>query len=293
MHIPSHLMVEGRSGEIGGGVAGLLTVGAAWWAARSERKPDGLLFASVTALVFALQMLNVPVQHGTSGHVVGTVLAVGVLGLPFGVLSMVLVLSLQAVVFADGGLASLGWNVINMAFVAALPALVVVRMRGRSPLLWALAGWVSVVLAALACGLELGFMGVFPMGEAVPAMVGVHALIGLVEGVGTAVLVPVLSRMGAEGRATRWLVPVFGLLVGLVLLAPCASPLPDGLEWVLERYALMKESAPSFTAPLAEYAVPGVASPFVSTVLAGLVGVGLSFGFAWGVGRLLGARRTG
>ncbi|AEJ61743.1 cobalamin (vitamin B12) biosynthesis CbiM protein [Spirochaeta thermophila DSM 6578] len=294
MHIPSHVMSHARSGAAGGGIAGLLTVGVAWWAARSERKPDGLLFASVTALVFALEMLNVPVQHGTSGHIIGTVLAIGVLGAPFGLLSMVLVLSLQALVFADGGLASLGWNVINMAFVAALPALFLVRKdRPVSPLLWAIAGWASVVLAALACALELAYMGIFPAREAVPAMVGVHALVGFIEGAGTALLVPVLSRMGSEARTMGWLAPGLGALVGVVLFAPLASPLPDGLEWVLERFAHIKEVAPSFVSPLADYTVPGVANPFLSTILAGMVGVVLTFGLAWGVGWFLGVRRAG
>ena len=90
----------------------------------------------VAAFVFAVQMLNFPVANGTSGHLLGGVLAAVLVGPYAGALAVTVVLVVQALLFADGGLSALGLNVVNMALVGAFAGygvfLVVRRLLGRS-----------------------------------------------------------------------------------------------------------------------------------------------------------------
>ena len=144
-------------------VAATGIAGAAWAAAKSEDKPDATKFASVSALVFAAQMMNFPINGGTSGHLLGGVLASALLGTPFGVLAIAMVLAVQCLLFSDGGLSVLGANVVNMSLIGAgLGGLIAGHLRGRSPLSLArlgFAAWISVVVAALACSIELALAG--------------------------------------------------------------------------------------------------------------------------------------
>ena len=102
MHIPSS-MLNGAicPVTVGVGIAGGMT--ALYFARKAEEKPSAAKFATVTAMIFALQMLNFPVQNGTSGHLLGGMLAVALLGVPFAALSIAIVLGVQAVFFGDGG----------------------------------------------------------------------------------------------------------------------------------------------------------------------------------------------
>src|SRR5262245_50915671 len=116
----------------------------------------------VAAFVFAAQMLNFPVAGGTSGHLLGGVLAAVLVGLWAGVLCVSVVLTVQAFVFADGGLSALGLNIVNMALVTALGGYVLFLMlRALSPRTRAgvvtasgVAAGISVVLASIAFTIE-------------------------------------------------------------------------------------------------------------------------------------------
>ncbi len=151
------------------------------------------LMAVLAAFIFAAQMLNFPVAGGTSGHFAGGALAAILLGPWAGVLVLTLVLVIQALVFGDGGILALGANVINMAVVApfvgyGLYALIRRAWRneaGRFVAAFA-AAWLAVVAAATACALELAASGTTPLAVVLPAMAGVHAIIGLGEGIITA-----------------------------------------------------------------------------------------------------------
>jgi cobalt/nickel transport system permease protein len=154
------------------------------------------LMAVLAAFIFAAQMLNFPVAGGTSGHFGGGALVAVLLGPWAGVLVMTLVLVIQALAFGDGGILALGANVINMGVVApfvgyGLYHLVRRFRRGEGGrFAGAFVGaWFGVVAAATACALELAVSGTTPLGVVVPAMVGVHALIGIGEGLITAVAV--------------------------------------------------------------------------------------------------------
>jgi cobalt/nickel transport system permease protein len=172
----------------------------------------------VSAFIFAVQMLNFPVAAGTSGHLLGGVLAAVLVGPYLGALCVSVVLLVQALLFADGGLSAFGLNVVNMAFVTTFAGyglfLVLRRVlpRRASAVVVAsgIAAGLGVVLASLAFTVEyaLGGTGGAAVATVAGAMVGVHALIGIGEGLITALTVSaVLSARpdlvyGARGDRT-------------------------------------------------------------------------------------------
>jgi cobalt/nickel transport system permease protein len=153
------------------------------------------LLGVTAAFVFAVQMLNFPVAGGTSGHFLGAALAAILLGPWMACLVMSVVLVTQSFVFADGGVTALGANVLNMGVIGALlvGGLIVLAQRvlGRVGMVsrgvfLAVAGvgaWLAVVAGALACSVELAVSGTVPLGTVLPAMLGVHVLIGIGEAV--------------------------------------------------------------------------------------------------------------
>lgn len=147
------------------------------------------LLGVMAAFIFAAQMFNFPVIGGTSGHLLGGVLAAVMLGPWAGTLVMTAVVAVQALLFQDGGLVIMGANIFNMGIVGTLGGYWLYRgvaaalggeERGRLPAA-AVAAWASVAGGAVAMALQLGASGVVPLQIALPAMVGVHALIGIGE----------------------------------------------------------------------------------------------------------------
>lgn len=277
MHIPSG-MIEGGVCPVTAVVATAGIGAAAWLAPRSEQKPGAVEFASVSAFVFAAQMMNFPIQSGTSGHLLGGVLASAVLGTPFGVLAIALVLAVQALLFSDGGLSVLGANVVNMSLVGAgLGGLLAGRWRGAGSLARiGFAAWVSVCLAALACAVELAISGAVPFAKSAPAMLSTHALIGLGEAAITVTALAVLPLCKGSSRPIGFAPGLAAVLIAL-LLTPFASTSPDGLEWVAGKLGFDTTRVPSFVAPLADYSLPVSAPGWLSTSLAGLAGVAAVF----------------
>jgi cobalt/nickel transport system permease protein len=147
------------------------------------------LMGVTAAFIFAAQMFNFPVAGGTSGHLLGGVLAAVLLGPWAGTLVMATVIGVQALVFQDGGLLALGANIVNMGIIGTLGGFAIYMAlcrvlggedRARLPAA-GLAAWASVMLAALAMTLELAASGTSPLVVALPAMLGTHALIGIGE----------------------------------------------------------------------------------------------------------------
>src|SRR6266540_1675322 len=156
----------------------------------------------VSAFVFAVQMLNFPVAAGTSGHLLGGVLAAVLVGPWAGAICVAVVLLVQGLLFADGGLTALGLNITNMALVAGVGGYAVfLLLRRVLPATKAavagsagVAAGISVVLASIAFVVEyaIGGNGGASVGTVVAAMVGVHTLIGIGEGIITAMTVGVV-----------------------------------------------------------------------------------------------------
>jgi cobalt/nickel transport system permease protein len=151
------------------------------------------LLGVTAAFVFAAQMLNFPVAGGTSGHFLGAALAAILLGPWLACLVIAVVLATQAFVFADGGITALGANVLNMGVVGALGVgflmhaarSVLPRSRGAFLAVAGAGAWLAVMLGATAASLELALSGTVPLGTVLPAMLTVHALIGIGEAVVT------------------------------------------------------------------------------------------------------------
>ncbi len=297
MHIPDS-MLQGNICPVTAAVSMAGIIAAAWRCARSPDRPSPGRFGAVAAMIFAGQMLNFPVLHGTSGHLLGGVIAAGLLGIPSGILAMALVVTVQSLVFSDGGMTVLGANIFNMALVGAGAGGWIRRQlaaRSAAPagrrLAGMLAAWISVMLAALAVSLELALDGQAALGTVLPAMLGTHALIGLGEAVLTAVICASFASAPEQGSARRLtLAPLTAAAVMALLLSPWASNWPDGLEWVAAKYDFLHESAPAFAGLLADYILPGFRNAWLAGGLAGLMGVGLTFAAAWAAQRLLALR---
>lgn len=198
MHAPDGF-IDGPT-SLAMGVVAAGGVGVCLRRAGQELEEAQVPLAGLTAaFVFAVQMLNFPVASGTSGHLLGGVLAAVLVGPWTGASCVTVVVAVQALLFADGGLTALGFNVVNMALVTALGGYLVfvalrrVLPRTRSGVAVAsgLAAGVGVVLSSLAFSLQyaVGGTGGADAGTVTAAMVGVHVLIGIGEGVITALTV--------------------------------------------------------------------------------------------------------
>jgi cobalt/nickel transport system permease protein len=198
MHIPDGFLradVNAAAYVVSAGVCALAVAKAN----RTLSEKQVPLLGMTAAFIFAAQMLNFPVAGGTSGHFLGATLAAVLLGPLNACLVMALVLMIQCLAFTDGGLTALGANVLNMGIVAGLggwlvfSALRFVLPRRRWGFLAAAAAasWIGVVAAAALCAGELAWSG-FPLAVAMPAMVGVHALIGCGEALITATVLSIV-----------------------------------------------------------------------------------------------------
>jgi cobalt/nickel transport system permease protein len=198
MHIPDGFINAGTSLGAGAVAAGGLGISLRRTADVLEERLAPLA-GLVAAFVFAVQMLNFPVAAGTSGHLLGGVLAAVLVGPWAGAVCITVVLAVQALMFADGGLSALGLNVVNMALVGVFGGYVLfLGLRRVLPatkpavaIASGVAAGLGVVLASLAFSLEyaIGGTGGASIERVVSAMVGVHTLIGIGEGLITAMAV--------------------------------------------------------------------------------------------------------
>ena len=160
----------------------------------------------LAAFIFAAQMLNFPVAGGTSGHFVGAALAAILLGPWSTVLILSSVLVVQSLIFQDGGLLALGANITNMGIIAGFGSYYIYKgidaylRHGKVGTLvgGGLGAWFSVVLASLACAAELAISGTSPWAIAIPAMGGVHMLIGVGEGLITVAVLSLIMATRAD-----------------------------------------------------------------------------------------------
>jgi len=189
MHVPDGFLDPWVAGLfwLGSGVAIGIAVRRARDELGDERTP---LLGVVAAGIFAAQMLNWPIPGGTSAHFVGGAFAGMLLGPSLGVLAMTAVVTIQALVFGDGGIIALGGNLFAMAVVDVLVGYALFRaLRGvHETGAVFVAGWGAITAAALVVGVGVGLSSAFSyeLSVTVPIMVVGHALLGLVEGAITA-----------------------------------------------------------------------------------------------------------
>lgn len=201
MHIPD--------GFLGGGIEaamGVLSTGVLGYSLRKTYrrvdKEQVLALGATAAFVFSAQMVNFEVAMGTSGHFVGALFAAILFGPFLANILMTVLLVVQMAVFQDGGLLALGANVFNMGVAGIFGGYLVYGLMkelvgGRYGILVGAfaAGWVSVVLAAIFCALQLGLSGVFSLPALLGSMLSVHIKIGVAEGLLTLMLVGMVVRM--------------------------------------------------------------------------------------------------
>lgn len=205
MHIPDGYLnaVTSAGTFFASGAAGVIASKKIRESIEEERIP---LFGVTAALIFAAQMVNFPIIGGTSGHLLGGVLASLIAG-PFGgFFIMTSVLIVQALVFADGGITALGANILNMAVIGSMLSYYIYRFFIKSKLSQyisiALASWLSVVLASIACSIEIWLSGHANLQIVLPSMAGIHAVIGIGEAVITLGIVKALSALRSDLFAT-------------------------------------------------------------------------------------------
>jgi cobalt/nickel transport system permease protein len=313
MHAPDGFLNPGTA--LVTGIISVVIVGFALRQSRDQLQDKTIPLAGVTAaFIFAAQMFNFPVAAGTTGHLLGGALAAILLGPSVGVVVVTIVVVVQALVFADGGITALGYNVLNMAIVPAYGGYAVFRLfrkvfpatTGGVIGATGLAAWASVVMSAVAFSIQwlFGATAPVPFDDVFAAMVGVHALIGIGEGLISALAVgAVLSTRpdlvyGARGldRAqlsdqklakTRTFV-IGGVLVAVVfaaVISQFAAPDPDGLESVAEETGFVESGTDHALADsiFADYATSGISNESLSLAIAGIVGTLVTLAVAFGI----------
>ncbi len=260
------------------------------------------------AFIFVTQMLNFPVIGGTSGHLIGSVLAAVLLGPNAAILIMTTVLVVQCFLFADGGVLSLGANILNMGIIGTLVGYSIYRSlakliptdRGKLVAI-AFASWCSTVLASIFCAGELAWAGIASWQIAFPAMTNIHMIIGLGEALITTIVYTAILKTKPEflhesftenlSLSSREIF-IYGVIVVLGLLifvSPFVSELPDGLETVASQIGFDHRAVtqPLFPSPFTEYQIPGMSIPAIATIIIGFIGAVVVFGFSFLLARFL------
>jgi len=312
MHIPDGFL-DAKTAATTGALSAL-GVGLALHRVRRDLPPRRVpLLGLAAAFLFAAQMVNFPVAGGTSGHLVGGALVAALLGPGAAVVVLTTVLIVQCFLFADGGVTALGANIFNMGIINSVAGYFIYRalsallpgVRGRVTAI-AFAGWAATVLAAISCAGELAWSGTVPWSAGFPAMTSVHLLIGVGEGLISALVFLAIQRTRPElisgtgpaggGARHRGELLGYGLLVTFgvaVFVAPFACSWPDGLDSVAAKWGLAPHKMITYLpAPAPDYQIPGLHWAVGATALAGVIGAVIVFGLALLLGRWLVPNRT-
>ena len=275
---------------------GVISLGTLWAYIRNAKNlvADKLiaLTGMMSALIFVLQMINFPIAAGTSGHLLGGALAVIVLGPSLGIICISIVVVIQSLLFADGGLSALGVNVLNMAIITSLTGWLTItfwkKLFGDSQFTLisgsVIAGLLSVVFSSIAFVMEYAIGGTVsvPLGSVLIAMISTHLFIGLGEGVITALIISLLLRVRSDlvyantkkdksnNLSTSYGIFIV-LILSLTLITPYASSSPDGLESVASNFGF--EETDGVVLLLEDYGISSVNNNFVSTILSALLGI--------------------
>lgn len=245
------------------------------------------LMGVMAAFIFAAQMINFPIAGGTSGHLLGGALAAITLGPWAGMLVMTAVIAVQGLLLQDGGLIVMGANILNMGLLTAAVGYGLYRSvlgaHQRTKLAVAgLAAWLSVMTGALATALQLWLSGTARLEIVVPAMLTVHALIGLGEALITVAALgfifrtrpDLLDEESASAQGSRgWVLAGAAVTLFVLLLSPFASSNPDGLERVARDLGFLQTGQAAPYQILPDYTIPFLGSTPLSTILAGAAGL--------------------
>ncbi|MFA5236666.1 MAG: cobalt transporter CbiM [Methanoregula sp.] len=199
MHIPD-AFIPIWQGAIYWIIALIFLALAVRWAKNEMSEEKLPLVAVLAAGIFALQSFNLPVSMGTSGHLVGGALAAIILGSPFAaVFILAMVLIVQGVLFGDGGITTMGANIINMGVIGGFVGFYsfkgLMKMTKSMPVSGFIAAWLACFIPACACAIEMFLAGTFPLKEGLIAMGLYHAAIGIIEGIVTVAAIYLITRV--------------------------------------------------------------------------------------------------
>jgi len=163
------------------------------------------LLGVLAAFIFAAQMLNFPVAGGTSGHLLGGVLIAVFVGPLAGSIVMSSIFGVQAVFFQDGGITTMGANIINMGLIGTIMGYFIYlgirrAVKGERGIIIGagVAAWIAVAFASAATSFELAASGTSPLAIVLPAMMGVHAIIGVIEAAITIAVISFVLKTRAD-----------------------------------------------------------------------------------------------
>ncbi len=274
-----------------------------------ERSGEGniAVMGVLGAFIFAAQMINFPVLPGTTGHLGGGVLLAILFGPFHATILMASILLVQCLIFQDGGILALGANMINMGIIPCFLGYGVYQAVSASPLPRRaapfLAAWLGVLGGAfmvpfMVCG--SGVTGI-PLDGFLLVMLGIHAVIGAVEGLITLAVLEFIRNLyphrsfGEPVAENRALVVIF-VVAALVVaggLSTVAADDPDGLERAAQICGFSgveaDQEAAEF-APMPDYTVPGIPGG-LSVALAGIAGTAATFLLVFLVNRVAGSKR--
>jgi cobalt/nickel transport system permease protein len=266
------------------------------------------LMGVLAAFIFAAQAINFPVAGGTSGHLLGGALAAIIMGPWAAVLIMTSVVAIQALLFQDGGLLALGFNVVNMGILTAFTGHLVYQAlrrtlgEGRNSLLvaGAVGAWLSVLVGAVATAIQLAISGSSPLSVALPAMSAVHVLIGIGEAI---ITVGALSFIyatrrdllnigeAAPGKASaNWVLGGLGVALLVAVFSFAADANPDGLERVAEDTGFIGLAQDSLYNIFPDYTLPFIGNEMLSGILAVVLGTLIVFGISLAIARAQGKK---
>lgn len=316
MHAPDGFLNAGTA--VATGAISATTIGVAIRQAKAQMSEKMVPLAGITAaFIFAAQMFNFPVAAGTTGHLLGGALAAILLGPHLGVLVVTVVVVVQALVFADGGLTALGYNVLNMAIIPAYGGFAVFswfrkilpRNGGGVVAATGLAAGLSVVMAAAAFSIEwlFGATAPIPFDTVFASMVGIHSLIGFGEAVISALAVASVLAVrpdlvfGAQdldrAQLSESKVPLRAFIIGglaatlifATVVSQFAVDNPDGLERVAQDTGFISSGQDHGLANtlFADYATSGIGNETLSLAIAGLVGALITLAVAYGLFRAI------
>lgn len=245
------------------------------------------LMGIMAAFIFAAQMINFPVAGGTSGHLLGGALAAIVLGPWAGMLVMTAVIGVQGLLLQDGGLLVMGANILNMGLLTTavgfgLYKLAEGRNRTTKLGLAGLGAWLSVMAGALTTSLQLWLSGTARLDIVLPAMLGIHIVIGIGETLITVSALAFIFRTRpdlleqAEGPARGgrgWILVGALISIIVVVLSPLASTNPDGLESVANDLGFFNQGVDAPYSILPDYTLPILGEGGLSTIAAGILGI--------------------
>jgi cobalt/nickel transport system permease protein len=201
MHIPDGFLSHGINAATFVVSAGACTYGVKR-VNRNFGEREVPLMGVTAAFIFAAQMINFPVAGGTSGHFLGAVFSSVLLGPWASLIIITIVLVVQCLGFADGGLTAIGSNIFNMGVIGALGGygifslIYTLLQKSRKGFFIALAisSWFSIVMGASAAAIELAISGTSPLKIALTAMAGIHAIIGVGEAIITTAAISLILK---------------------------------------------------------------------------------------------------